>query len=70
MKIDEFERNWKQMRFQLKEQWGALTDDDLDRAAGKSSRIVELLQQAYAYTRKRAEEEFNQWLTRAALPQT
>jgi uncharacterized protein YjbJ (UPF0337 family) len=64
------EDNWRQMRFQVKEQWGALTYPDLDRAAGKSDHIINLLQQAYGYTRERAEDEFNQWLTRVALPQT
>lgn len=29
------EGNWKQMKGKVKEQWGKLTDDDLDVIAGK-----------------------------------
>jgi uncharacterized protein YjbJ (UPF0337 family) len=50
---------WKQARGQVKEWWGKLTDDDLDKAAGKSEQIIGLLQEKYGYTRKHAEEEFN-----------
>jgi uncharacterized protein YjbJ (UPF0337 family) len=64
------EINWKAMRFQVKEQWGALTYPDLDRTVGKSDHIIDLLRQAYGYNRERAEHEFNQWLITAALPPT
>ena len=59
MNKDEFEGKWKQMRGQVKEWWGKLTDDDLDKAAGKSDQLVGLLQEKYGYTRAHAEEEFN-----------
>ena len=56
------EGKWKQMRGQVKEWWGKLTDDDLDRAAGKSEQLIGLLQEKYGYTRQRAEEEFGRRL--------
>jgi uncharacterized protein YjbJ (UPF0337 family) len=59
MNKDIFEGKWKEMRGQVKEWWGKLTDDDLDQAAGNAEQIVGLLQQRYGYTRQRAEEEFN-----------
>jgi len=59
MNQDIFEGKWKEMRGQLKEWWGKLTDDDLDQANGKADQIVGLLQQKYGYTREAAEEEFN-----------
>jgi uncharacterized protein YjbJ (UPF0337 family) len=59
MNKDIFEGKWKEMRGQIKEWWGKLTDDDLDQAAGNTEQIVGLLQQKYGYTRQRAEEEFN-----------
>ena len=59
MNQDIFEGKWKEMRGQVKEWWGKLTDDDLDQAAGNAEQIVGLLQQKYGYTRKHAEEEFN-----------
>jgi uncharacterized protein YjbJ (UPF0337 family) len=62
MNREEFESNWRQMRGQIKRWWGILNDFDLDRADGRSDRLVELLQQKYGYTREFAEQEFNQWL--------
>ncbi len=62
MNKDIFEGTWKQTRGQAKEWWGKLTDDDLDRAAGKAEQLVGLLQQKYGYTREHAEAEFNRRL--------
>jgi uncharacterized protein YjbJ (UPF0337 family) len=56
---DVFEGKWKEMRGQVKEWWGKLTDDDLEQAGGTTEQIVGLLQQRYGYTRERAEQEFN-----------
>ena len=59
MNEDIFEGKWKEMRGQIKEWWGKLTDDDLEQAAGNTEQIIGLLQQKYGYTRQSAEEEFN-----------
>jgi uncharacterized protein YjbJ (UPF0337 family) len=59
MNKDIFEGKWKEMRGQIKEWWGKLTDDELEQAGGNAEQIVGLLQQKYGYTRERAEEEFN-----------
>ena len=41
MAIDlKMEGKWDQMRGRVKEAWGALTDDDLDRTEGKWERVV------------------------------
>lgn len=65
MNKDIFEGKWKEMRGQIKEWWGELTDDDLEKASGNAEQIVGLLQQKYGYTRERAEEEFNRRLSEA-----
>ena len=59
MNKDIFEGKSKEMRGQIKEWWGKLTDDDLEQAAGNAEQIIGLLQQKYGYTRERAEQEFN-----------
>ena len=33
------EGNWKQVKGKIKEQWGKLTDDDLDQIAGKRDQL-------------------------------
>ena len=57
MNKDILEGKWKQIRGEAKSWWGKLTDDDLDRAAGKLDILAGLLQEKYGYTRQRAEEE-------------
>ncbi|HWQ04850.1 MAG TPA: CsbD family protein [Longilinea sp.] len=59
MNKDIFEGKWKELRGQIKELWGKLTDDELDKAAGNSEQIIGLLQQKYGYTREHAVEELN-----------
>jgi uncharacterized protein YjbJ (UPF0337 family) len=53
---------WKEMKGRVKEQWGKITDDELDRAEGKADQMIGLLQQRYGYTREKAEEEYNRFL--------
>ena len=62
MNQDVFEGKWKEMRGQVKEWWGKLTDDDLEQASGKADQLIGLLQQKYGYTREQAEKEFNRRL--------
>ena len=52
---------WKQMRGQVKQWWGKLTDDDLDKIEGRSDQMIGLLQQRYGYAREKAEEEYNRF---------
>jgi len=59
MNKDIVEGKWKQMRGNAKTWWGKLTDDDLDRAAGKYDVLAGLLQEKYGYTRQRADEEID-----------
>ena len=59
MNNDIVEGKWKEMKGQLKEWWGKLTDDELEQASGNAEQIIGLLQQKYGYTREHAEEEWN-----------
>jgi len=43
--------------------WGKLTDDDLDRAAGKFEVLTGLLQEKYGYTREAAADEIDKRVT-------
>jgi uncharacterized protein YjbJ (UPF0337 family) len=63
MNKDIVEGKWKQIRGEVKGWWGKLTDDDLDRAAGKFEVLAGLLQEKYGYTRQRAAEEIDKRVT-------
>lgn len=62
MNRDILEGKWKQMRGRMKEAWGKLTDDDLDRVEGRLDRLAGLLQSKYGYARDRADEEIKRVL--------
>jgi uncharacterized protein YjbJ (UPF0337 family) len=57
MNADVMEGKWKQMRGQMKEWWGKLTDDDFDVIAGKSDKLVGKLQEKYVWAKRDAEDE-------------
>ena len=59
MNKDIVEGKWKQMRGEAKAWWGKLTDDDLDRAAGKFEVLTGMLQEKYGYTREAAANEID-----------
>lgn len=53
---------WNQVKGKIKQQWGELTDDDLNRISGKRDEIVGLFQERYGWERERAETEFDTFL--------
>ncbi len=63
MNNDIVEGKWKQIRGEAKAWWGKLTDDDLERAAGKFDVLAGILQEKYGYTRERAADEINKHVT-------
>jgi uncharacterized protein YjbJ (UPF0337 family) len=63
MNKDIAEGKWKQIRGEAKAWWGKLTDDDLDRAAGKFEVLAGMLQEKYGYTREAASNEIDKRVT-------
>jgi uncharacterized protein YjbJ (UPF0337 family) len=57
MNIDTFEGRWRQMRGDLRSWWGRLSDNDLEKIAGKKDRLIGMLQEKYGYTREAAQQE-------------
>jgi len=58
------EGNWKQVKGKVKEQWGKLTDDDLDRIAGKRDQLEGKIQERYGIERDRARRDIDDWYKR------
>lgn len=48
---------WKQLRGQVKQQWGKLTDDDLEHIDGSWERFVGKLQERYGKSQMDADKE-------------
>jgi uncharacterized protein YjbJ (UPF0337 family) len=55
------EGNWIEMKGKIKEQWGKLTDDDLDVIDGKQDQLEGRLQQRYGYAKDQAKKEIDAW---------
>lgn len=68
MNEDVFEGRWKQIKGDVKRQWGKLTDDDLDRAEGNRDKLVGSIQERYGWERNRAEEELDRFLEKIRTP--
>ena len=62
MNWDEVQGNWKQLKGAVREKWGDLTDDDLDRIAGKRDQFVGRLQERYGMTREEAERNVDEFV--------
>jgi uncharacterized protein YjbJ (UPF0337 family) len=61
MNWDEIKVNWRQQKGRLKEKWGELTDDDLDRIEGKRDQLLGILQNRYGRTKDAAEREIEEF---------
>ena len=59
MNQDQIEGNWTQFKGQVKEQWGKLTDDDLDIIAGKRDQLLGRIQERHGIAREEAEKQLN-----------
>jgi uncharacterized protein YjbJ (UPF0337 family) len=57
MSNDIMRGQWKQMKGKIKEWWGDLTDDDIQRIDGNHDVLVGALQQKYGYAKERALSE-------------
>jgi uncharacterized protein YjbJ (UPF0337 family) len=61
MNWDQAQGNWKQLKGHIKEQWGKLTDDDLDRIAGKRDQLSGKIQSAYGLGKDEANKQITDW---------
>ena len=62
MNEDTLKGKWKQFQGKVKEEWGDLTDDELDQVEGRRDQLVGLLQEKYGYSKTRAEREYDNFL--------
>ena len=62
MNSDQLKGSWWQLQGKIKEQWGKLTDDDMDVIGGRFDQLVGKIQERYGMAREAAEREVNTWL--------
>lgn len=64
MNWDRVEGNWKQFKGKVKEQWGNLTDDQIDQIEGRREKLVGLVQERYGIAKDQAERDVDSWSSR------
>jgi uncharacterized protein YjbJ (UPF0337 family) len=57
MNWDTIQGKWKEVKGQVREQWGKFSDDDLDRIEGKRDQLVGKVQQKYGVAKEEAERQ-------------
>jgi uncharacterized protein YjbJ (UPF0337 family) len=61
MNWERIQGSWKQLTGQAKEQWGKLTDDDLDVVAGRRDQLAGKIQERYGVAKEDAEKQIGEW---------
>ncbi|TMH29286.1 MAG: CsbD family protein [Betaproteobacteria bacterium] len=61
MNWDRIEGNWQQFKGTAKQQWGKLTDNQLDVIAGKRDLLAGRIQEAYGVSKDEAEKQLSAW---------
>lgn len=61
MNWDRIEGNWKQFSGKVRQQWGKLTDDDLDVIGGRREELSGRIQKAYGVSKDEADRQISQF---------
>ena len=69
MNWEQVESRWKQLMGSAKENWGKLTDDDLNQIPGKREQLAGKIQETYGITRREAEKQVWDWGKSVERPQ-
>lgn len=64
MNKDILQGKWKQIRGEVKKQWGMLTDDEVDRIEGSREKLAGSLQERYGYSKEEAKEKVADFMER------
>jgi uncharacterized protein YjbJ (UPF0337 family) len=64
MNEDVLQGKWRQLKGEVKSQWGKLTDDDIDRAEGDTEKLIGRVQERYGYAREDAKREVDDFFRR------
>jgi uncharacterized protein YjbJ (UPF0337 family) len=61
MNQDRLQGRWKQIKGKVKEQWGQLTDDDLDIIAGRRDQLLGRIQERHGLAKDEASRQLKDW---------
>lgn len=61
MNWDTIKGDWKQVKGKVKEQWGKLTDDELERIEGRRDQLAGAIQKRYGVAKDEAERQVKEF---------
>jgi uncharacterized protein YjbJ (UPF0337 family) len=61
MNHDTIKGQWSQLKGAVKEQWGKLTDDDLEQIKGRSEQLIGKIEERYGIARDEAKRQVDGW---------
>jgi uncharacterized protein YjbJ (UPF0337 family) len=64
MNRDTLKGQWMQVKGKVREQWGKLTDDEIDQMQGNAEMLIGKIQEHYGRSREEAEREFDSWYSK------
>jgi uncharacterized protein YjbJ (UPF0337 family) len=62
MNSDQLEGKWKEVKGEVREKWGKLTDDDMQIIGGRQDQLIGRVQQRYGIAREAATKEVDAFL--------
>ena len=65
MNRDILEGQWTQLKGRARQQWGKLTDDDLDQIKGSTEQLIGKVQERYGIARDEAQRQVDRWVADA-----
>ena len=68
MNRDNLQGKWRQVRGRVKQQWGRLTDDELDQIAGSYDVLVGKIQEKYGESREEIDDALGRILDSERTP--
>jgi uncharacterized protein YjbJ (UPF0337 family) len=63
MNWDQIQGNWKQFKGKARQQWGDLTDDELEQVGGQRDKLLGKIQEKYGITKEEADQQIRRWET-------
>ena len=63
MNWDQIQGNWKMTKGKVRERWGKLTDDDLDKINGQREQLEGKIQKVYGKTKEQVKKEIDEFCT-------
>jgi uncharacterized protein YjbJ (UPF0337 family) len=61
MNEDTLKGQWTQLKGTVREQWGKLTNDDVDQLQGRTEQLIGKIQERYGVTRDEAKRQVDSW---------